>query len=390
MNKYVASLIYNNLGCLHLFLNKPNLASYYFCTGFKEHYIQLKENEEYAQRPDIHHYSRKVDFLYNQAIAQLHMGQFEKAFSDFLNCSQLLRSHPQFWLHVAECCIAACSEENDRIDNLLRKREESDAIEKDMLRLGFQVLETPAQSQKQYILKTPAQRHSSIYNTGDGHSSAKPALTLPFASTCLRNANFLVTALENEPNAPNSLPITSKLYLLKAVILIKQSYVSLRLGDPCMAAKYSQEVLMKHTQIPGGYLALAKLYAAESLVLLDKMSEAIEILDPTTVSDVGFECNAAGKDPSVEEKANRSNVSASSAQESLMATRAVFTFNLAAAFMLRGELDKADGLLDQLWNTRANHQIGIKVFQAQLYVQLKKGNIQQCREKIQKNCLTKF
>ena len=64
--------------------------------------------------------------------------------------------------------------------------------------------------------------------------------------------------------------------------------------------------------------------------------------------------------------------------------------NKAVAYMFRGEFDKADGLLDQLWNTRANHQIGTKVFTAQLYVQLKKGNVRECQERIKKRCLKYF
>ena len=340
-----------------------------------------------SERPDRLHYSRKVEIVYNQAIALLHAGQIEQAFHNFQTCVTVYRSHPQLWLHLAECCIVACSEPCEHAQQMLKRREASEATEKDLMRLSFQILETP-HSQK-YILNTAAQRHSSLYNQGDGHSATKPALTLPFAYSCLRNAHAILCKHESEPNVPNPLPVTSKLYLVKAVVLIKLSYVALRVGDPFMAAKYSQEVLMKHTQIPGGHLALAKLYAAESMIQLDKMSEAIELLDPKTIEDVGFECDAAGKDPSPEEKASRCTAHVS-AQEALAATRAIFNFNLAVAYMQRGELSKADELLKDLWESRAEHQIGTKVFTAQLYSHLKRGNIKECRESIRKRCLKYF
>ncbi len=70
-------------------------------------------------------------------------------------------------------------------------------------------------------------------------------------------------------------------------ILSGLSYVSLGLGDPVSALSYSQQ-LRATPNLPTGLLYLSKLYSAQALVLLQKVPEAMQLLTPDSIKDVGF------------------------------------------------------------------------------------------------------
>ncbi len=91
--------------------------------------------------------------------------------------------------------------------------------------------------------------------------------------------------------------MSSRLPLLRAHILLKQSYVCLRLDSHSEALRFAKEVLdmqgkgssstsagdspsssssqQQHPILPAGVVSLARLYAGESLVFLDRISEVI-------------------------------------------------------------------------------------------------------------------
>ena len=64
-------------------------------------------------------------------------------------------------------------------------------------------------------------------------------------------------------------------------------YVALGLGDPVLALSYSQQLLAVPS-LPGGLQYLAKLYSAEALVLLERVSEAMQLLNPDTITDIAL------------------------------------------------------------------------------------------------------
>ncbi len=203
---------------------------------------------------------------------------------------------------------------------------------------------------------------SSPINSDRGNSE----LTLPRAAACLRTAAYLIFGLENNSGGssqastrPVSFPLTPKLTLLKAWVLVKQSYVALRLENHAEALNFAEEVLGLSLTPPDGVVALAKLYAAEALVFLDKISQALELLDPNSIKDVSFEDSSKDEDSG----ASRKKVDAAEAWR-LKCTKAVMSYNLSVAYLLRGELDKAEMLLDKLWEERDTHGLGNKVLQA--------------------------
>ena len=74
---------------------------------------------------------------------------------------------------------------------------------------------------------------------------------------------------------------------LRCSILACLAYVTLGLGDPVSALSYSQQ-LLSMPQLPGGIQYLAKLYSAEALVLLQRVPEALQLLNPDSIGDVSI------------------------------------------------------------------------------------------------------
>lgn len=68
-------------------------------------------------------------------------------------------------------------------------------------------------------------------------------------------------------------------------ILACLGYVALGLGDPVAALSHAQQLLAT-PQLPGGLQYLGKLYSAEALVLLERVPEAMQMLNPDSVSDL--------------------------------------------------------------------------------------------------------
>jgi hypothetical protein len=100
-------------------------------------------------------------------------------------------------------------------------------------------------------------------------------------------------------------------------------------------------------------------------------------LDPSNIQDISFSdvIVDSNEDPS--------------SSKNLDSVRNVFHFNLIVAFALRGELDKAESLLEKLWlENRAQDRFGIhlQLLTLRMYIQLAKGNVERCRQLAIKHC----
>ena len=75
---------------------------------------------------------------------------------------------------------------------------------------------------------------------------------------------------------------------LRVAIITCRAYTALSLGDYIPAQHYAEEILSQYQapqhSLPGCYQLLAHLYTAESLILQDRLVEAMVPLDPNTVS----------------------------------------------------------------------------------------------------------
>ena len=84
-------------------------------------------------------------------------------------------------------------------------------------------------------------------------------------------------------------PSVCVVIICRCSILVCSAYVALGLGDPVSALSYAQQLLTT-PQLPGGLQYLGKLYSAEALVLLEKVNDAMKLLNPESIGDIGVIC----------------------------------------------------------------------------------------------------
>ena len=83
------------------------------------------------------------------------------------------------------------------------------------------------------------------------------------------------------------IPKWSPVSLCRCSILACLAYVALGLGDPVCALSYSQQ-LLSTPQLPGGLQYLGKMYSAEALVLMERVPEAMQLLNPDSIGDISI------------------------------------------------------------------------------------------------------
>lgn len=72
---------------------------------------------------------------------------------------------------------------------------------------------------------------------------------------------------------------------LKISVLTASAYVSLCLGDYILSLEHAK-ALLNFNKLPGAYKLLGNLYAAESLIFMDKISEALKYLKLENLQDL--------------------------------------------------------------------------------------------------------
>lgn len=107
-------MYYNNLGCIHHYMGKPNLSMFYFQKAIKENEEALKSlpkpdtSEPLSNRPLYTLSSNKnIELMYNLGVVLLYAGQPIKAFDCLTEVVQVYHMNPRLWLRMAECCIMA-------------------------------------------------------------------------------------------------------------------------------------------------------------------------------------------------------------------------------------------------------------------------------------------
>ena len=417
---HVMSHYHNNLGCIHMATGKPYAARYNFQDAVRLH----SESASTVQKsPDAALRVRHCELLYNLGLNLLHIGQHIEAFDTLMKTIPFLSKSPHAWLHLAECCIAHHSEKRAGFRELIavppaassKRHRNQQQYQHDSESNGVTfMLEGASAHQKIVMVRQPTggklrrqqlreeeKEHKRVAEK-DYYGNAE--LTLYFAHHCLINASYCLDLWAT--GKPNPLPLTSKTALLRSAILLKQSYVSLCLDNPVGAYQYATRLLNSPQQngVPAGHRVLARLYSGEALILLDRISEAVEQLDPLTVQDVSLEDSGNSDDApggagggnssgggsgsgGASSGSNNRHAAAAAAAASvseLIATRALFSYNLAVAFLIRGELDRAGDILETLSGQASQHKISDLVLMANLYVLIKKGKLAEARKLVRR------
>ncbi|KAK9296925.1 hypothetical protein QLX08_009187 [Tetragonisca angustula] len=401
-----AVLYYNNMACLHLAMGKPNLACFYLRKALHENKcalesIQVKDNDPLSSRPLYTLGGNKhYELMYSLGVSLLHAGQASVAFDCFMEVAQKLHNNPKLWLRIAECCIY-CHKPTNEVDFNIPKRRK-DLVQK-VVGSGIY---------RKIILASSLSKDIKYHS--EGFPFAIPQLTLEFASLCLKNALFLlpnnneinipITTIAGPQTVPLSLTAghnlsaqhstlisqttTVEALNLKISVLAASAYVCLCLGDYVIALEHAKS-LLNINKLPGAYRMLGNLYAAESLIFMDKISEAIEYLKPENIQDL----NTSVLIPETQDKDKEKLDEVISKPIKMWYPTtvptgiAVLRYNLAVAYAIRGELDKSGETLRQVWMSKSpDCDIPIHVIMLALYIELQLGHADISKSIIKQHC----
>ncbi|XP_073243315.1 CCR4-NOT transcription complex subunit 10-like isoform X3 [Porites lutea] len=427
----VTTMYFNDLGCIHFQLQKYNLAAFYFRKALQENNKALSSlplidmNVPLSSRPLVSlGVSHRHEILYNLGIQLLFSGRPVVAFDCLVEAVQIYHTNPRLWLRLAECCIVAFQLADDFRQQCIRK---SDVVH-DVVGSGphRKIVLSPQTTDKQC-------------NTEESkvQSAAMPACTLAFASLCLQNALMLLkssemtnvheaenileshftkedqdslsgldtdassdsggfsrsSSMQSETSipAPPAPPVKLReLPHLRCSILASSAYVALGLGDNVMALTHAQR-LLSQSNLVGGLKFLGHLYAAEALIKLNRLPEAIMHLSTENINNITiippYNTTVLPNDNGDRDK----EVSRPHACEkmyfpqSLGEARASFLVNLAGVYGLRSEFDKARKCLQQACTQGLSQELSSRVVLLAVYIELQSGNIANALQTIKRH-----
>ncbi|KAM4580339.1 CCR4-NOT transcription complex subunit 10 isoform 2-T2 [Odontesthes bonariensis] len=418
----VRCMFWNNLGCIHFAMGKHNLGIFYFKKALQENdhtCAQLGDgsngqSKKFTGIPMCALLANKrYELLYNCGIQLLHIGRPLAAFECLMEAVQVYHSNPRLWLRLAECCISA---------NKGSSEQESKGLP---CKKGI-VQSVIGQGYHRKIVLASQSAQNTIYS--EGQSAAIPVASMEFAAICLRNALLLLpehqqqdTKTENGSKsssqsgstesgsensdacsgkgqeadkflsaAPSSPLRKQEVENLRCSILACSAYVALALGDNLMALNHAEK-LLHQTKVSGSLKFLGHLYAAEALISLDRISDAIAHLNPENVSDVSVGVLASEQDQGPDKGEEPVEPSGKKTPlcypSSVTSARAMMLFNLGSAYCLRSEYDKARKCLHQAASMVNTKEIPPEAILLGVYLELQNGNTQLALQIIKRNQL---
>lgn len=323
----------NNLGLIYLTIKKPYLSTKYFQHAVKEHFRAL--DSEDGDRLIV--CKERPMYIYNLGLALFASNNFAGSFECFVEAARHYPSNPAIWIHLAECCIKKCC--ND------------EATQYTLKKLG-------SGPHTRVLLSKETNEH---FSNSPVESFSMPSLSLEFAVLCLRNSEFLLTSQEPPDDedipsiqAPPGPPISwKKRCILKNSTFVLRSYILLHLQDPVQALTSANQ-LLKQTDATNAHKAWAHIYAAEALINLDRITEAVEHLHPPMIHDLVSNLPYQTRD---------------------MIAVSVWA-KAAVCHILRGDLVTARKILLQINS--------LKVLPLQMYLEVCTGNIENCQTILRK------
>uniref|UniRef100_A0A2K5M7L7 CCR4-NOT transcription complex subunit 10 n=1 Tax=Cercocebus atys TaxID=9531 RepID=A0A2K5M7L7_CERAT len=349
-------MFWNNLGCIHFAMSKHNLGIFYFKKALQENdnvCAQLSAGstdpgKKFSGRPMCTLLTNKrYELLYNCGIQLLHIGRPLAAFECLIEAVQVYHANPRLWLRLAECCIAANKGTSEQETKGLPSKK---GIVQSIVGQGYH---------RKIVLASQSIQNT-VYN--DGQSSAIPVASMEFAAICLRNALLLLPEEQQDPKQENGAKNSNQLggntessessETCRCSILACSAYVALALGDNLMALNHADK-LLQQPKLSGSLKFLGHLYAAEALISLDRISDAITHLNPENVTDVSLGISSNEQDQGSDKGENEAMESSGKRApqcypSSVNSARTVMLFNLGSAYCLRSEYDKARKCLHQV------------------------------------------
>ncbi|XP_069329469.1 CCR4-NOT transcription complex subunit 10 isoform X8 [Eulemur rufifrons] len=376
-------MFWNNLGCIHFAMSKHNLGIFYFKKALQENdnvCAQLSAGstdpgKKFSGRPMCTLLTNKrYELLYNCGIQLLHIGRPLAAFECLIEAVQVYHANPRLWLRLAECCIAANKGTSEQETKGLPSKK---GIVQSIVGQGYH---------RKIVLASQSIQNT-VYN--DGQSSAIPVASMEFAAICLRNALLLLPEEQQDPKQENGSKNSNQLggntessessETCRCSILACSAYVALALGDNLMALNHADK-LLQQPKLSGSLKFLGHLYAAEALISLDRISDAITHLNPENVTDVSLGISSNEQDQAGKRAPQCYPSSVNSA-------RTVMLFNLGSAYCLRSEYDKARKCLHQAASMIHPKEVPPEAILLAVYLELQNGNTQLALQIIKRNQL---
>ncbi|XP_036188756.1 CCR4-NOT transcription complex subunit 10 isoform X9 [Myotis myotis] len=388
-------MFWNNLGCIHFAMSKHNLGIFYFKKALQENdnvCAQLSAGstdpgKKFSGRPMCTLLTNKrYELLYNCGIQLLHIGRPLAAFECLIEAVQVYHANPRLWLRLAECCIAANKGTSEQETKGLPSKK---GIVQSIVGQGYH---------RKIVLASQSIQNT-VYN--DGQSSAIPVASMEFAAICLRNALLLLPEeqqdLKQENGSKNSNQLggntesSESSETCRCSILACSAYVALALGDNLMALNHADK-LLQQPKLSGSLKFLGHLYAAEALISLDRISDAITHLNPENVTDVSLGISSNEQDQGSDKGENEAMESSGKRApqcypSSVNSARTVMLFNLGSAYCLRSEYDKARKCLHQAASMIHPKEIPPEAILLAVYLELQNGNTQLALQIIKRNQL---
>ncbi|XP_069814725.1 CCR4-NOT transcription complex subunit 10 isoform X2 [Dendropsophus ebraccatus] len=416
----VRCMFWNNLGCIHFAMGKHNLGLFYFKKAIQENdnacaqlSLTLDQGKKFSGRPMCTLLTNKrYELLYNCGIQLLHIGRPLAAFECLIEAVQVYHSNPRLWLRLAECCIAANKGTPEQETKGLPSKK---GIVQSVVGQGYH---------RKIVLASQSVQNL-LYN--DGESSAIPVASMEFAAICLRNALLLLPEDQQDGSkengaknnsqmgstdsggesteacsknhdsdkflpAPPSSPLKrQELENLRCSVLACSAYVALALGDNLMALNHAEK-LLQQPRLSGSLKFLGHLYAAEALISLDRISDAITHLNPENVTDVSLGVSSNEQEQASDKGENEPMESVGKQMpqcypSSVTSARTMMLFNLGSAYCLRSEYDKARKCLHQAASMIHPKEIPPEAILLAVYLELQNGNTQLALQIIKRNQL---
>uniref|UniRef100_A0A3B5KRU3 CCR4-NOT transcription complex subunit 10 n=1 Tax=Xiphophorus couchianus TaxID=32473 RepID=A0A3B5KRU3_9TELE len=409
----VRCMFWNNLGCIHFAMGKHNLGIFYFKKALQENdhtCAQLGDGKRLSGVPMCALlFNKRYELLYNCGVQLLHAARPLAAFECLMEAVQVYHSNPRLWLRLAECCISANKGGSEQESKSLPSKK---GIVQSVIGQGYH---------RKIVLASQSSQNT---NYSEGQSAAIPVASMEFAAICLRNALLLLPEHQQpeakaesgsknssqsgstESGSENSDPCSGKsqeadkffsatpssplrkqeVENLRCSILACSAYVALALGDNLLALHHADK-LLHQIKVSGSLRFLGHLYAAEALISLDRISDAITHLNPENISDVSLGVLSSEQDQGDEPIEPSAKKMPLFYPSSVAAAQAMMLFNLGSAYCLRSEYDKARKCLHQAASVMNSKEIPPEAILLGVYLELQNGNTQLALQIIKRNQL---
>lgn len=413
---------YNNVGCIHFYMGKPHLGKFYMKKAieeFEKHILAVTDQKETLDNVlnsrSLHllSLSTRHQLIYNLGMQCMQGQNFQDAFNCFVEVLRSYYSNPRLWLRIAECCIQIHKPDNNEEFVECSKK----PLIKAVIGMG---------PHRKLILNSLTSETSIEEFKQLNVNEMSPSLH--FAMICLKNARALLP--EHHPVSysgvfHSSLPGTledigisssdenyhlsvlpstyiqgTEIISLRNSILIASSYASLCLGDIVMAHEYAK-LLLSQPRVSAAHKFLAHLYNGEALLLMDRITEAVEHLNFQEENDIELAFPANSSEISLkhqmrfDSKLNEKNDDGSRPvgnipnwfPNTISSARFISQYNLAVAYAVREEWSKALECLQQI---NPSGEIPSQALPLLIYVQLHQGTADEIKTYIKQSLIAGY